>query len=493
MSKIKTDVSMQYVNKNGQEILNIAWPVVLASATSTDDKNAALSDLEEDFFGEDEEVGRDSAVNSSAEIRVIGAVQIGITLKNMHIAVKKAIWTTIGWGAAILAVGFFLAFWIGSVISSPIRRVVNMLTDISEGEGDLSQRIHIKSSDETGDLAAGFNTFMDKFQEIKKISIFLNELADGGGDLTKRLEIASLDEIGMLAKGFDRFVDKLHEIIKNVAANTGMISQASQTVSDTAVRLARELNEVARQSGEVANSSTIISQSIESTNHNVSDVNELMNATERSSAAGVDVVHEARTGMARIAETIRASSSVVAKLNESSQKIGDTITTITEIADQTKLIAINAAIEASRVGAQGKGFSVVAEEIRRLAARVTRATQEISLRIKVIREDADRVVDAMRKGMDEAGKGLELSDRSERSLENISGSVTDAKSRINQIAVSSSEQALSISSISRNINSISESAKQSSDGVSSAAHSMQELNKEVQELKAIVGRFILEK
>jgi methyl-accepting chemotaxis protein len=334
---------------------------------------------------------------------------------------------------------------------------------------------------------------MDKFQEIKKISVFLNELADGGGDLTKRLNIASQDEIGMLAKGFDRFVDKLHEIISRVATNTGMISQASQTVSDMTIRLARDLDEVAKQSGEVAGSSTMISQAIDRTNSNVSDVNELMNSTERSSAAGVGVVHEARTGMERIAETIKASSSVVGKLNESSQKIGDIITTITEIADQTKLIAINAAIEASRVGAQGKGFSVVAEEIRRLAARVTKATQEISLRIKAIREDADRVVGAMRKGMDEAGKGLELSDRSEHSLENISRSVTDAKSRINQIAVSSSEQSLSITSISRNINSISEAAAQSSGGVSKAAHSMQELNKEVQELKQLVNRFVLEK
>ncbi len=492
----------EYSNSEGEKVMNIAMPVVLASAAPQDKAQDQLSDLEDDFFGgdvmsEDEGQARETAQPETPEAegakRVIGTVQIGITLKNRDSEVFKAARRAIIVGGVIFVVGFFVAFFFGSIISSPIRKVVTLLTDISEGEGDLSQRVHIKAADETGDLATGFNAFMDKFQEIKKISIFLNELADGGGDLTKRLNIASQDEVGMLAKGFDRFTGKLHEIICQVADNTEKIAQASQTVSDTAVRLARDLTEVAQQSGEVAGSSTQISQIIERTNSNVTNVNELMNTTERASTGGVEIVHETRNGMAQISDTIKASSDVVGKLNESSQKIGDTITTITEIADQTKLIAINAAIEASRVGAQGKGFSVVAEEIRRLAARVTKATQEISLRIKAIQEDSSRVVDAMQKGMDQSSRGLELSNRSQQSLENISRSVSDAKSRMNQIAVASNEQSSSIGIISKNINAISGSAKESSEGVSRAAQSMQELNKEVQALRQLVGQFVLER
>lgn len=489
---------IEYSNKDGEEIINIAMPVVLASAPQ--EKVEELSDLESEFFeddlgAEEEKEDKKEEKEGSASInpnkRVIGAVQIGITLSNMKKDIAAVIRRTMLYSTIIIALGFILAYWIGSVISAPIKKVVTVLNDISEGEGDLTQRIHIKSSDEVGDLATGFNTFMDKFQEIKKISVFLNELADGGGDLTKRLNIPSPDEIGMLAKGFDRFTDKLHEIICHVADNTEKISQASQLVSDTTLKLARELDEVAYQSSEVADSSGNMSGAIKITSNNVSDVNELMNKTEVISNSGVEVVHETKNSMAQITETIKESSEVVGKLNKSSQKIGNIITTITEIADQTKLIAINAAIEASRVGAQGKGFSVVAEEIRRLAAKVTKATQDISQIIRAIQEESFQVVTTMKKGMEEANHGLELSNRSEGSLEEISGAVLDTKSRINQIAVASNEQTSSISVISQNITSISESSKQCSEGVTQTAQSMQDLNKEVQELRQLVGQFVL--
>lgn len=504
--------TLEYTNIKGEDVINMAIPVELASSEIGESKTEELSNLEEDFFSDDmglmedefaadegETLGEASAeetsVGESAETqkRVIGTVQLGISLTNMKRDIRNAINRTVFWSFLIFVGGVLLAFWIGTIISAPIKKVVTLLNDISEGEGDLSQRISIKSSDETGDLATGFNTFMDKFQEIKKISVFLNELAEGGGDLTKRLNIVSQDEVGMLAKGFDRFTDKLHEIVCQVAENTEKIAKASQSVSDTTIRLARELDEVASQSGEVAGSSTQISETIDKTSQNVGNVNELMNTTQKVSSAGVDVVHQTRTGMEQMTETIRDSSNVVTQLNESSQKIGEIITAITEIADQTKLISINAAIEASRVGAQGKGFAVVAEEIRRLATRVTRATTDISERIKAIQEESLRVVNAMRKGMDEADRGLELSNRSEESLDTISRYVRDTKAKMNDIAVAANEQSSTITVVSKNINVISDAARQSSEGVSQTAGSMQELNTQVQALKQIVGQFVLQR
>ncbi len=496
---------LEYENNQGEEVINIAMPVILPSAPEKQEQD--VSDLESEFFGDELDLlsGADEPLpdkpqaeetadeTETAEKRVIGAVQIGITLSNMKKDIAAAIGRTAWYSFWIVIIGFALAFWLGSIISAPIRKVVTVLSDISEGEGDLTQRIHIKSADEVGELATGFNTFMDKFQEIKKISVFLNELADGGGDLTKRLNIASPDEIGMLAKGFDRFTDKLHGIILQVAENTEKIAAASQSVSETAAKVARELNEVAQNSEEVAGFSGQLSEAIETTSRNVGNVNELMNTTEVISNSGVEVVHDTRTSMAQITETIRGSSEIVARLNESSQKIGETITAITEIADQTKLIAINASIEASRVGAQGKGFSVVAEEIRRLAAKVTKATQVISERIHAIQKESMLVVDAMKKGMDETKRGLELSNQSEGSLSNISKAVRDSKQKINQITVTSDEQSSSIALISQNITNISGSAKQCSDGVTKTARSMQELNKEVQELRQLVGQFVLER
>jgi methyl-accepting chemotaxis protein len=493
----------EYTNARKEDIINIAMPVILASAE--EDKKASVSasggDEFDDGLGLDDPMeDRDSkpspaatSTAAPAEKRVIGSVQVGISLNNMKKELSASVQKTVLFSALIFVVGFILAFWIGTLISAPVKKIVMLLDDISQGEGDLTQRVNIKSNDEIGDLASGFNTFMDKFQEIKKISVFLNELADGGGDLTKRLNIPSEDEIGMLAKGFDRFTNKLHEIICQVADNTEKIAQTSQMVSDTTTKLARELDEVARQSSEVAQSSQQITHAIQLTSENVSNVNELMNKTEGASSGGVEIVHETRNGMGQIAETIKLSAGVVGKLNESSQKIGDTITTIKEIADQTKLIAINAAIEASRVGTQGKGFAVVAEEIRRLAARVTKATQDISQRIRAIQDESSEVVAAMTRGRDEAGHGLELSKKSESSLEEISGSVVEARSKVNEIAIASNEQTSFIGTISRSISGISGSAKACSEGVTQTAVSMQELNREVQALRQLVGKFVLDR
>ncbi|MFH0921658.1 MAG: methyl-accepting chemotaxis protein [Fibrobacterota bacterium] len=489
-----------YHNDLGDDVINMAIPVVLESG-GTENAAAAPADnsLEEEFFGGDAsspepaKPKEDPGLSDKSGRRIIGTVQVGVTLKNMNAEIAASIRRTVLISAIIVLAGFALAFWLGSLISAPIKKVVTLLTDISEGEGDLSQRIHVTSGDETGDLARGFNTFMDKFQEVKKISVFLNELGEGGGDLTKRLNIASQDEIGMLAKGFDRFTGKLHDIIRQVAENTERIAAASQVVSDTTIKLSRELNEVAGQSLEVAASSSQMSQGIALSSRNVSNVNDLMNSMEVVSNSGVEVVHETKNGMTQISTTIKTSSGVVERLNESSQKIGETIAAITEIADQTKLIAINAAIEASRVGAQGKGFAVVAEEIRRLAARVTKATQDISQRIKAVQAETTQVMEVMKKGVGEAENGLSLSSRSETSLSEISKGVLDAKSRIGDITLASREQTSAVGVITRNITGISESARQCSEGVSKAAQSMQELNKEVQELRQLVGLFVLDR
>ncbi len=486
-------------NRQEEDIINFAMPVTLPNAGPQAQTSGASSEAD-DFFSEELEFDtepdsppseQNAASLKSGTVRVIGAVQIGISLNNMKKDVRTAIGKTLIASTLILFAGIVLAFWFGTVISAPIRKVVALLRNISEGEGDLSQRIHLQSNDEVGMLAIGFNTFMDKFQEIKRISVSLNELADGGGDLTHRLNIPSQDEVGMIAKGFDRFIDKLHDIICQVADNTEKISEASQSVFDTTYKLSRDLNEMAQQAVEVAESSDVISTAISQTSHNVTQVNSLMAETEQISNAGVGVVNETRQEMDLVANAIQGSSEAVNELNRSSQKIDETIQTITEIADQTKLIAINAAIEASRVGTQGKGFTVVAEEIRRLAARVTKATKDISQRIRDIQDEAFRVVTTMHKGKEVAEKGVRLSNQSEKSLEGISSSVVNAKQRIFQITDASVKQSSSIQIISKNISGISKAARDCSDGVSKSATAMEALNSEVQELRFLVGNFKL--
>lgn len=495
----------QYTNANKTDIVNIAIPVFLVKKVE-EMKEGDDDDLFEDEMFEDEaedseddedtisgEEKSETKAAAKVNLQRIGVVQLGITLKNMQKDLGVAVKEILVISFVIVIVGIILALFLSQIITGPINKVVNLLNEISSGDADLSKRIQIRSKDETGALADGFNSFLDKFQEVKKLSIAINDLADGEGNLTSRLNINSEDEIGQLAKGFDRFMGKLHDIICQVADVTDNISEASQTLSDSSQKLARQVGEVAKEAGNVADSSNNITSTIEETSSKVSSVNELMNQTEKESNKGVDVVHDMKRGSNQIASTIEHSSDVITELSKSAEAIGDSIRIITEIADQTKLIAVNAAIEASRVGEEGKGFSIVAEEIRRLAARVTNATGDISEKISNIQLGTSQAVDAMAKGTSEVKNGVELSERSETSLESISQAIVSVREKMNDINIMTNNQTSSIQSISSNINTISGAANDSSENINAAVDSIQELNKQIQSLRALVGQFVLDR
>ena len=218
-------------------------------------------------------------------------------------------------------------------------------------------------------------------------------------------------------------------------------------------------------------------------------------ATEASKNAGKvakeggKVVDETINGMNRIAEVVQQSAKTVEELGNSSDQIGEIVQVIEDIADQTNLLALNAAIEAARAGEQGRGFAVVADEVRKLAERTTKATKEIASMIKQIQYETKGAVSSMRQGTEEVKNGKLFAAKAGESLKEIIEGADHVVDIISQVAAASEEQSSAAEQISKNIESISRVTSESANGIHQIASSAEDLNRLTNNLQQLVNRF----
>jgi len=195
--------------------------------------------------------------------------------------------------------------------------------------------------------------------------------------------------------------------------------------------------------------------------------------------------------MERIAARVKDTAKTVEDLGTRSDQIGQIIGTIEDIADQTNLLALNAAIEAARAGEQGRGFAVVADEVRALAERTTRATREISVMIKAIQNETRGAVAAIEEGVAEVEKGTEYSISSGQALEQILSQINDVTMQVNQIATAAEEQTATTGEIASNIQKITVVVQQTAGGAAETATASSELSRVAEELQRLVRTFKL--
>ena len=334
--------------------------------------------------------------------------------------------------------------------------------------------------------------FKIQFKDLERVALALNDIAEGDGDLTMRIHTAnSHDEIGILASGFNRFVERLHGMISRMHKIAGQLEYQAQgssaSATDNSQRIAVQQDEVtmvATAVTEMASATEEIASNAEHTAQTAQDAVGLSNHGQKQ-------VMQSQQSIRNLANEVETAGRIISELNEHSQKINSILLTISGIAEQTNLLALNAAIEAARAGEQGRGFAVVADEVRVLSQRTHSSTQEIQAMIETLQQTAGKAVKSMTQSHDMAETSVADANSASESLLQISKAINEISDMASQIATAAEEQTSVTSEINRNTESIREVSENLSIEAKSSMVQAQELAHLAASLQQEVGRFKL--
>ncbi|KIE22679.1 chemotaxis protein [Vibrio sinaloensis] len=372
---------------------------------------------------------------------VVGVVPVDEVFADLNSVAKQMMVTTVVVAGLFIFMGIFLA----NSIASPIRAIAERFSDLGKGDGDLSQRIEVKGSDEIGQLSEGFNGFIEKIHESMK-------------------EVASTS--GALQSAADGVSSKAHTTHNN-----------SQMQRDQTIQVVTAINQMGATISEIAS--------------NAATAAETASQASDNTQVGQDVVNKAKDAISRLASDIESTGQVVEQLASTTQDIGSILDVIRDISEQTNLLALNAAIEAARAGEQGRGFAVVADEVRNLASRTADSTEEIQKMINQLQSDAKDAVTAMEAGKAVTGEGVSSSDEAVEVLISISERIHDISDRNTQVATATEEQSTVVHTINQNIeeiNAINEVTTGTAEELAAASAELKDLS---MRLDRMVGSFKL--
>ncbi|MEZ8880410.1 MULTISPECIES: methyl-accepting chemotaxis protein [Vibrio] len=329
------------------------------------------------------------------------------------------------------------------------------------------------------------------FRDLNRVSAALEEIASGEGDLTQRLEPKSDDEIGQLATNFNRFVGNMHTmVIKLSEVSAALGNQARQTASQAEERSARiqmqqdEINMVATAVNEMAAATQEIAGNADHTAQNSS---EAVGACEH----GTGQVTQTQSSIQNLAQEVQIATNVILELEEHGNSINAILSNIQGIAEQTNLLALNAAIEAARAGEQGRGFAVVADEVRVLSQRTHGSTQEIQQTIELLQGTTGKAVNIMNDSRTLAETSVDDANSAAASLTQIHAAVERISDMATQIASAAEEQASVTSEITRNTEGIRDVSNELADEAHQAAEQAAQLSELSHELESEISRFKL--
>lgn len=408
------------------------------------------------------------------------------------------------------------------------RRAIQPVTTLSASAervagGDLDVTVEVDTEDEVGRLADAFNQMIASIRagqeqlEAEKASVerkveeavheveterkylsesvdtmlgAINEFADG--DLTVQLDADRDDDIGRLFHGFNRAVTNVRQMIDRVIEAVSMTSSASDQISSATQQLASGAQEQSVQADEVAAAMEEMSRTIVENAEGATRTAEVAASNGETANENGEVVLQMVDKIRDIGDVVTHSAETVEDLGASSKEIGEIVATIDEIADQTNLLALNAAIEAARAGEHGKGFAVVADEVRELAERTAQATGKIEAMIGSIQSETEEAVSSIQRGREEVEVGINLADRARAAFQEIVDGTSEMANRVSDIAAATEEQSTTSEQISQNVEAISTVSAESAQGVEEIAQSADQLNRLTDDLQSLLNQFTID-
>jgi methyl-accepting chemotaxis protein len=311
------------------------------------------------------------------------------------------------------------------------------------------------------------------------------------GDLTARSAVCCRDELGEVGAAFDAMVAEFSTLIGQVHASSAKVSKEAESLAGIADDVAGGSDAQIQQAGAASVSATELDNAVRGIADRLTQVASLTDQASEQTDQGRRVVNDAVRGIENVARTVEESAAMIVSLGQRSDEIGRIVQVIKDIADQTNLLALNAAIEAARAGEQGRGFAVVADEVRKLAERTAKATAEISAMIQSIQSETGQTVEIMERGSRQVSEGVALANQAGQSLQEISAAVERVVGLIHEISTASSSQSSASDAIARRVGEMAQTAQANGSAVGNAQAAARSLRALAQELEASVTRFQL--
>lgn len=330
---------------------------------------------------------------------------------------------------------------------------------------------------------------LGKLKHLDALRDSMAEFATGQGDLTLRLRVETSDEIGETSVAFNRFTEKLQEIIQETQTAVLQLTDAADKLSAASERVSTGSQAQSKMSLATASAVEQITASITQVAGSASETLADSKQAGMLATEGVAVARQVAEEMRTLAAAVSDSSRRVEGLGERSREIGSVVQVIREIADQTNLLALNAAIEAARAGEQGRGFAVVADEVRKLAERTGAATVGISRMIDAIQNDTITAVEGMRASSARVEQGVALTSRATEALMKISAGTRQTETRVSDIASATYEQSMASTEIAKNVERVAQMAEENNMAVGETARDAQQVGQLAERLHKLVSRF----
>ncbi len=307
------------------------------------------------------------------------------------------------------------------------------------------------------------------------------------------IQVASQDELGQASIALNHMKNNLHELVRSIAATAEHVASASEEISSSASQQSQSAANQRDQAAQVATALQEMSATVLQVSEHSNKAAEAARHASETARHGGSIVEKTLTKMRVIAESVGGTTAKMLELGKSSDQIGRIIGVIDDIADQTNLLALNAAIEAARAGEQGRGFAVVADEVRKLAERTTTATKEIARMIKNIQDETKAAVTAMEQGKTQVEEGVVSTVQAGDSLKEIIHMAEQVGEMIIHIATAATQQSSATEEVNNNMEQIARLVKESADGAHQSAKACQDLSELALDLQKMVGNFNLSK